>query len=121
MVLFGGLDSHDHALGDTWVWEGTTWAKQAPAASPPARYGPSMAYDAATGNVVLFGGFGRNGMQSGTWIWNGATWTRQFPKTSPPARYAASMGYDAPTGHVVLFSGSDLNGLLSGTWTWGSG
>ena len=42
--------------GDTWTWDGTTWTQQHPAASPPARYGASMAYDAATRGVVLFGG-----------------------------------------------------------------
>ncbi len=32
------------------------WTQQAPATSPPARDFASMAYDAATGNIVLFGG-----------------------------------------------------------------
>ena len=35
-----------------------TWTQQAPAVHPSARYGAAMAYDAATGNVVLFGGGG---------------------------------------------------------------
>jgi hypothetical protein len=33
-----------------------TWTRQAPAASPPARSRAAMAYDAATGTVVMFGG-----------------------------------------------------------------
>lgn len=33
-----------------------TWTKQAPATSPPDLASASMAYDAATGTVVLFGG-----------------------------------------------------------------
>ena len=32
------------------------WTKQSPATHPPARDGAAMAYDAATGTVVLFGG-----------------------------------------------------------------
>jgi hypothetical protein len=32
------------------------WTQQHPATSPPARAWPSMAYDAATGTVVLFAG-----------------------------------------------------------------
>jgi hypothetical protein len=78
-----------------------------------------MAYDAATGNVVLFGGgtsccntFGD------TWTWDGSTWTKQAPASSPSARYGAAMAYDAATGNVVLFGGHDKNGLLSDTWTW---
>ncbi len=64
-----------------------------------------MAYDAATGDVVLFGGAGRHGRLGGTWTWDGSTWTKQAPATSPPARDGASMAYDAATGTVVLFGG----------------
>ena len=82
-----------------------------------------MAYDAATGTVVLFGGRRAGLAVNDTWVWNGATWTRQFPKTSPPARTAASMAYDAATGNVVLFGGLNGAGVrpLNDTWTWGSG
>ena len=44
------------------------WTKQTPATSPPARADASMAYDAATGTVVLFGGY--DGQLAGdTWTW----------------------------------------------------
>jgi hypothetical protein len=71
VVLYGGLKYDGTApvyLGDTWTWDGTTWTQQHPAASPSARNASSMAYDAATGNVVLFGGY-RNGYVSDTWTW----------------------------------------------------
>src|SRR5207249_4554782 len=42
------------------------WSKQAPATSPPAREGASIAYDAATSNVVLFGGNPAAGPHSAT-------------------------------------------------------
>ena len=64
-----------------------------------------MAYDAATGTVVLFGGDGSSGDLGDTWTWNGTTWTEQTPATSPPARESATMAYDAATGTVVLFGG----------------
>src|SRR6266550_4635768 len=35
------------------------WTQQAPAASPLARNNAAMAYDAATGDMVLFGGCAR--------------------------------------------------------------
>ena len=80
-----------------------------------------MAYDAATGTVALFGGFGHHGGLSGTWTWDGSTWTQQHLAAHPPVREYASMDYDAATGTVVLFSGLGLqtNGL-GDTWTWGS-
>ena len=70
-----------------------------------------MAYDAATGTVVLFGGDGSAPARlGGTWTWDGTTWTKQHPATSPPARSGASMAYDAATGTVVLFGGIRQHG-----------
>ena len=79
-----------------------------------------MAYDAATGNPVLFSG---DRSTACTWTWDGSTWTQQHPATSPPPREAASMAYDAATGNPVLFGGrNNVTGkTLNDTWTWGSG
>jgi hypothetical protein len=125
VVLFGGTRPSQtggapQIYGDTWTWNGTTWTQQHPATSPPARYGATMAYDAATGDVVLFGGNGNANLDD-TWTWNGTTWTQQHPATSPPTRLVASMAYDAATGDVVLFGGDSPTtetGRLDDTWTW---
>jgi hypothetical protein len=78
-----------------------------------------MAYDAATGTAVLFGGVPPGGGRyGGTWTWDGAAWTQQNPATSPPVRSDASMAYDAATGTVVLFGGRD-GMLYHDTWAWG--
>ena len=70
-----------------------------------------MAYDAATGTIVLFGGNNANSPPVGdTWTWDGSTWTKQAPATSPSAREVASMAYDAATGTIVLFGGVGLIG-----------
>src|SRR6266568_8646495 len=62
---------------------GSNWARQAPASSPPARSNAAIAYDAATGTVVLFGGLTRTAsgivVFSDTWTWDGSTWTKQNP------------------------------------------
>ena len=34
-----------------------------------------MAYDAADGTLVLFGGEGRSGSLGDTWTWDGSAWT----------------------------------------------
>ena len=120
VVLFGGASTTSHTLRGTWVWNGTTWAKQAPATKPPARLLASMAGDAATGNVVLFGGSQLDGpLLRGTWVWDGTTWTQQAPATSPPALWGAPMTYDAATRSLVRFGGAGSHGLqLRGTWVW---
>ena len=123
MILFGGETGSGGIgpglLGDTWTWDGTTWTQLSPAASPPARYEATMAYDPATGDMVLFGGDNGSGAVGDTWTWNGTTWTEQSPATSPPARYLASMAYDPGTGDMVLFGGfNGSSGNLGDTWTW---
>jgi hypothetical protein len=101
---------------------GPAWTKQAPLAHPPGRDSAAMAYDAAAGTVVLFGGEGSFGAPLGdTWTWNDTAWAQQHPASSPPARWDAAMAYDAAAGHLVLFGGIEANGQdqdLSDTWTW---
>ncbi|MDP9093095.1 MAG: kelch repeat-containing protein, partial [Actinomycetota bacterium] len=116
-ILFGGHTSAGATAGDTWTWDGTTWTLKAPATSPPARDGATMAYDTATGTTILFGGFG-TGYLNDTWSWNGTTWTHLTPATSPPARRWASMAYDPALGKIVLFGGCSTGGYLNDTWLW---
>jgi len=127
VVLFGGQTTSgsylcEQCLNDTWVWNGSTWTEEFPSTSPPARANATMTYDAATGNVVLFGGVGIGLIAlNDTWVWNGSTWTEEFSATSPPARANATMTYDAATGNVVLFGGvGSSNGqpYLTDTWMW---
>jgi len=117
VVLFGGSSDNSGSsnFSDTWTWDGTTWTRHVVAVHPSPRSDAVMAYDAANGTVVLFGG----GDLNDTWAWDGTTWTEQHPATSPPARaFGASMAYDAATGTVVLFGGDSGHGQLNDTWTW---
>lgn len=79
-----------------------------------------MAYDEATGNMVLFGGTRTtHGVLNDTWTWNGSNWTEQWPETSPSPRKGASMTYDAATGNLVLFGGASRTNVEFGdTWIW---
>ena len=95
--------------------------KWAPATtSPPQQYGNSLAYDAATQQLVLFGGYGTNGTTLGdTWTWDGTTWTQANPATSPSARDGASEAYDSGKSDLVLFGGQDASHTdVNDTWTW---
>ena len=64
--MFGGQGAGEH-LGDTWTWDGSTWTKQHPTTHPPGPEFAAMAYDAANGTVVLFGGF--TSRPADTWTW----------------------------------------------------
>lgn len=120
LVLFGGAGVTNF-LPTTWVWNGTTW-KLVPTTvitSPPASGYAAMAYDAASGQLVLFGGGGDAGAEfSTTWIWEGTAWKKLSPAESPPARDGAPMAYDSRMRQLVLFGGTGDSGRLSTTWTW---
>ncbi|MGD0834598.1 MAG: kelch repeat-containing protein, partial [Candidatus Dormibacteria bacterium] len=123
VILFGGYGSNGF-LGDTWIFDGTTWTEVAPATSPSARNLVSMATLTSgpdAGDVVLFGGTqGNNTFFDDTWIFDGTDWAELSPATSPPARNSAPVttlttGPDA--GDVVLFSGNGAGGgQLDDTW-----
>jgi hypothetical protein len=86
--------------------------------APPPRGHPAMAYDAAHGQVVLFGGYS-GGYLRDTWAWDGADWTRRSPAHSPSARFGHSMAYDSARSQIVLFGGyNDARFNLRDTWTW---
>jgi hypothetical protein len=70
VVMFGGVTPvGGYSFDGTWTWDGSTWTKQAPATSPSARWAASMTYDAATGNIVLFGGVSNTAVYGSTWTW----------------------------------------------------
>lgn len=135
VVLFGGhsgnvLSVCTPSLADTWVWDGAggAWSQASPATSPAPRYDASMAYDGATGTVVLFGGvvLGESVSTCGdssndTWVWDGAarTWTEVTPSVSPGARSRATMAYDKARKKIVLYGGLGArDDMDTATWLW---
>ncbi|MEW5988276.1 MAG: kelch repeat-containing protein [Chloroflexota bacterium] len=120
-VLFGGY-SNGVELNDTWEWisQTRTWVERQPAHRPPVHYGHAMAYDAARGVTVLFGGLGDNVVYlNDTWIWDGNDWTQVFSATAPAARWLHAMAYDAQREVTVLFGGEGWPATaLSDTWEW---
>ena len=97
VVLFGGdrgvPGGGDKSLRDTWRWDGTTWMKQSPDHAPTARLWAGVAYDAARGQVVVFGGLILPAYlpYADTWTWDGTDWHVPFaahlhlnPASGPP-------------------------------------
>ena len=130
MVLFGGTGGNlNTALGDTWTWNGSNWTQIRPATSPPARYGASMSFDSATGDMVLFGGADglgagtAGGVLDDTWTWDGTTWSEHSPSRSPGGRVFGVSAFDPATGNLVLFGGETYTVSPSNTYrtTRGSG
>jgi hypothetical protein len=117
-VLFGGIDcGFGCRLQDTWEWDGETWVERTPDGPvPPARRSHAMAYDAARGVTVLFGGDDGDEDLQDTWEWDGETWEERTPDGPvPSARSEHAMVYDASRGVTVLFGGWVS---FKDTWEW---
>ena len=117
IVRFGGITTDTSAYqSGLYAWDGSEWVLKTTQDNirPPVRSGTAMAFDAARGEVVLFGGENNNGYLNDTWIWNGTTWTDKTTSTSPSFRIRGTMAFDAARGEIVLFGGEYLND----TWTW---
>src|SRR5438445_7314701 len=74
-LLFGGGTSNlpfnsPVVFADTWAWDGVSWRRLAQA-GPSGRTGHAIAYDAARGRTVLFGG-DNSALLGDTWEWDGA-------------------------------------------------
>ncbi len=144
VILFGGENAAGGATyltttyyNDTWAFSAGTWTNLTHANDAPSeRYDTMMAYDAADGYVVLFGGDYERNFLNDTWTFHGGTWTNvsgSSPAASTPScRFGGSMTFDAGSGYVLLFGGvgkapgegcgeSARNGSAPGTWTFSGG
>jgi hypothetical protein len=125
VVLFGGENFTDTGLSivneELWLYSNSVWSEILPADItrwPTARVGASMAYDAADGYVVMFGGSSPYlGLLNDTWIYHARAVLQVTPSVSPTQRWHASMTYDAADNYVLLFGGQDASGsYLNDTW-----
>ncbi|MDQ3991470.1 MAG: kelch repeat-containing protein, partial [Actinomycetota bacterium] len=98
---------------------GYTWLSET---SPPPRVWHAMAYDAARGQVVVFGGApiqGGPGLGD-TWVFEGDDWSLASPKVSPPPRWGHAMAYDSQRQRIVVFGGccTSEGRPFGDTWEW---
>jgi hypothetical protein len=116
----------------TWEWDGSRWTRtdQASSSSPARRSGSSMAWDGASGTVLLFGGKAASGYSCGgatgaecqdTWAWDGERWSQKNPKNKPPARQRhamAAIGQSGAGARLLMFGGLVSDVPDSTTWGW---
>lgn len=119
LVLLGGknANSNQHSFR-TWTWNGALWTESV-GTHPPARANHAMAFHAASGRMVMFGGDDLAQVYRDTWTWDGANWNQEIPTLTLPRRTRGAMAYDAQRQQVVMFGGHDANPAnLAGTWLW---
>jgi hypothetical protein len=128
VVMFGGFNDAAYPTNDTWVFKGGFWTNITATAgdAPPPVYGMSMAYDAADGYVVAWGGsyFVSSCPMpfpdcNGTWAFQGGKWSALPTRHTPPTNGMVSPGpmvYDAADGYILLFDTDPAQ-----TWTFHAG
>ncbi len=124
--------SHDEANGVSnpgapSAQAGTpTWTRLTTPQHPSARDDAAIAYDAADGYVVLFGGGAGLGTGSNysapvcyndTWIFVHGVWTN-LSIAGPPPTCDPAMAYDAADGVVLLYVDVDVNPEITWNQTW---
>lgn len=95
------------------------WRPITPTTSPPVSGEHAMAYDAAAGRVVLYGGNATGWpYETSTWEFDGSDWSRVTTGQTPQARYGMRTTY-LPGQGVILFGGSDeTDTALNQTWVY---
>jgi hypothetical protein len=76
-----------------------------------------MAYDAARGRLVRFGGWDGERRTADTWLNDGERWI-QVVVASPFPRNHAAMAYDPARERAVLFGGHDGDNVFGDLWEW---
>ena len=102
--------------GETWEWDGEAWHDVTPESGRPrGRSDEAMAYDAARGEVVLFGGRVQNAglVFFDTWAWDGAQW-REHELPGVPTR--TTIAYDSARERLVLRGAHHGSSATRETW-----
>ena len=130
VVLFGG-SSRNVYYNDTWEYSGGVWKNVTASAGrgPSPRVAPAMAYDAADGYIVLFGGMNAaHHTLNDTWEFAHGKWANVTGTTgeTPVSRFAEGLAYDAADGYLLMYGGwTATKGLkdktLDDTWEFSGG
>jgi hypothetical protein len=128
-LLFGGADSNNNTLGDTWSCDlgGLTCQRLSPANSPSPRARAMLAEDRYSNVLVLFGGVGQGTVYlNDTWIWDGTNWTVVAGQGPPARAWAGASSARALAGDgtmqsaVLVTGGQAANGNpMNDVWIWG--
>ncbi len=117
ILLFGGWDSLEKSLNDTWEWNGKNWEKVSNCETcytPPSRGCQNMFYDTVREEIIMYGGC--NEYQeyfNDAWGWNGEQWENIYVQDSPTAS-GAPIIYDPKNQQAIGF----LAWMPTGTWVW---
>ncbi len=129
LLLFGGIldtSTAPQPTNQTWSFVGGQWTELTESNAPSPRSSAGLAYDAADGYVLLFGGSGTSGYTSvtfnDTWKYSAGVWTQLHPAESPIAPWPDGLAYVASDRVVVYTSAENMsNPNPEQVWTFAAG
>jgi hypothetical protein len=112
---------------DHWEYDGQAWSQILDPGPAPFRRRSSLAFDAARGTLVLFGGQRLVGSDrvdlDDTWEYGASGWVQVATTGAvPPARQDTTLVFDAQRNKIVMIGGFQLNTFdgtamnLTDTW-----
>lgn len=115
-LLFSGFAE----AGDTWIWTAGKWLRPRLKVQPVRRFDAAIAFDIASNQALLFGGFATSGSVNGprndTWTWDGSNWRELRLALRPSARIGPALAWDGASREFILFGGMNSRGYLGDTW-----
>jgi hypothetical protein len=130
VFLLYGCSEHPTYACSSWKFSNGTWSSVPITSGPgllqnPGNTWASLAWDAADGYILAFGGQGLVGGSwvdyNVTWAFQGVNWTKINGTHAPSVRDSAQMIYDPDIHSVVLFGGMNNSQPLNDTWTYSGG
>jgi hypothetical protein len=118
VMLFGGTLAAGSAVNDTWAWTGSNWLRlDSGTNGPPSGQGAQMAWDVATGEMVLVT-IGETANTAETWVWSASHWTRASYGDLEVSVFGDVLAYDPSSQAVLLVSPvtPDSEETLAMTW-----
>ncbi len=114
VILLGGDVGGIVLSNRTWAYDfnADKWTEMNPATSPPARWTHTMAYDAESDRILLFGGKnspdGPPNSETWSYDFNANMWANMNAGRSPSIWGVRRMAYDSESDRTVLFGSTSF-------------
>jgi cysteine-rich repeat protein len=112
LILFGGKQNRFY-VGDTWIYDGTSWAPYPPAANiaVEAREYATLTFDPVGNRLILAGGRNATSAELGSYALDESGWTPLNPQDAPNA-FASVAAFDRQLRKVVVYGGKAKVGVV---------
>lgn len=117
-IIFEPLQQVPMLMGGEGLWllKDNRWFQPSYPQSPSGRWGSGMAFDAASQQVILFGGYKDKDKFNETWVFDGLTWSKLVTENQPSVRTGQAFFFDATRNSIILFGGFHDMNFYNDTW-----